>query len=332
MSRKTFGAAFLEGLAGVLRQEPGLSLMGSGFLGHTQRDLDKALFEEFSARIFEPPVSESALASLGVGAALAGHRMLIHFGTAGFALEAWNQLVHEAGVARYMSGGQVSVPLTFHAHHGMRPAGAPQHSSSPQAMLANCPGIEVVLPSTPADVKGLIRTALLSDNPTFVFNHPRLLGLEGEVPDQDYAIPFGVADVKRAGRDVTVVATSHTVQEALKAADVLAGEGIEVEVVDPRTAVPLDVDGICASVRRTGRLVTVDETAQMCSIGSEIAAAVAERAFDALKAPIGRIARLPVPTPFSPPLEEAARPTAARIAATVRKTVGGKTGGGKTGG
>lgn len=321
MSKKTFGAAFLEGIAGVMREDPNLTLMGSGFLGHTQRDLDKALFDEFGRRIFEPPVSESAVASLGVGAALAGHRMLIHFGTAGFALEAWNQLVHEAGVARYMSGGQVTVPLTFHAHHGMRPAGAPQHSSSPQAMLANCPGIEIVLPSTPADVKGLIRTALLSDNPTFFFNHPRLLRIEGEVPDGNYAVPFGVADVKRPGRDVTIVATSHTVQEALAAADMLSKDGIEAEVVDPRTAVPLDVEGICASVRRTGRLVTVDETAQMCSIGSEIAAAVAEHAFDALRAPISRVARLPIPTPFSPPLEEAARPTAERIAAAARKTV-----------
>ena len=324
MSRKTFAEAFMEGMINGMRADPNISVLGTGLLGHgSLRHKDKHYKEEFKKRIFEPPVSESAFTSMGVGAALAGHRMFVHYGTSGFSLEAWNQIVHEAGVARYMSGGQVTVPLTMHGYHGMRSAGAPQHSCSPQAMLANCPGVEVVLPSSPADMKGLIRTALKSDNPTFIFNHTKLIGLEGEVPDEDYAIPFGVADVKRPGRDVTVVATSFMVQRALQAAETLAKEGIDVEVVDPRTAVPLDVDGICASVRKTGRLVTVDETPQSCSIGSEIAAAVAEYAFASLKAPIGRVARLAAPAPFSPPLEAAVVPSADRIAAAVRKAMSG---------
>lgn len=323
MTRKTFAAAFIDGLVSALREDPNISILGGGLLGHgALRALDKPLTKEFGKRFIEPPSSESAMAAFGVGAALAGHRMLVHFGTAGFALEAWNQLAHEAGVARYMTGGQVSVPLTFHGYHGIRSAGAPQHSCSPQAMLANCPGIEIVLPSTPADMKGLTRTALKSDNPTFIFNHTKLLNVEGEVPDENYEIPFGKADVKREGRDITVVATSHTVQTALAAAEILAGEGIDVEVVDPRTAVPLDIEGICRSVRKTGRLVTVDETPQMCSIGSEIAAAVAEHAFEALKAPIGRVARSAAPAPFSPPLEEEVIPNKNKILKAVRKVMG----------
>ena len=188
-------------------------------------------------------------------------------------------------------------------------------------MAANCAGIEVVLPAAPRDVKGLIRTALLNDNPTLFLTHDELLAIEGEVPDADYAIPFGKADVKRRGKDVTVVATSLTLHNALEAARVLAREGIDVEVVDPRTAVPLDVAGICRSVRKTGHLVTVDEAIQTCSIGSEIAAAVVERAFAALKAPILRVARGPAPIPFSPSLEKVISPTAKRIAAVVRKVL-----------
>jgi pyruvate/2-oxoglutarate/acetoin dehydrogenase E1 component/ABC-type Fe3+ transport system substrate-binding protein len=323
MTKKTFAEAFADGLASVLREEPNLTILGGGLLGHgPTRIHEKKLLEEFGKRFVDPPSSESAMTSFGVGAAMTGHRMLVHFGTAGFSLEAWNQLAHEGALARYQSGGQITVPLTFHGYHGMRFAGAPQHSCSPQAMLANCPGIEVVLPSTPADVKGLLRTALKSDNPTFVFNHTKLQQLEGEVPDENYEIPFGKADVKREGRDVTVVAMSHCVHVALEAAEVLAGEGIEIEVVDPRTVVPLDVDGICRSVHKTGRLVTVDETPQTCSLGSEIGAAVAENAFHALKAPIGRVNRTGVPAPFSPTLEYEVLPNKDKIVSAVRRVMG----------
>jgi pyruvate dehydrogenase E1 component beta subunit len=178
------------------------------------------------------------------------------------------------------------------------------------------------LPSSPADVQGLLRTALQSNHPTVMLNHTKLLGVKGEVPDGDFTIPFGKADVKRQGKDATVVATSLTVQAALKAADLLSQEGIEVEVVDPRTVVPLDAETICNSVRKTGRLVVVDEGVQTCSVGSEVAACVAEQAFAALKAPIGRVARPHVPVSYAPPLEDYVTPTPEKIAAAVKKTLG----------
>src|SRR4029077_13010608 len=205
--------------------------------------------------------------------------------------------------------GTLRVPVVYHMLHGLRGGGAAQHSHSPQAMLWNAAGLEIVLPSSPYDVKGLMRSAIRSDNPTIFINHARLMDIEGEVPEEDYTIPFGRADIKRPGRDVTVVATSFVVHTALAAADRLAAEGIEVEVVDPRTLVPLDHATILASVRRTGRLVVVDETNLSCGVASEISAIVAEEGFDSLRAPILRVARLDVPTPFSKPLEDAITPT-----------------------
>jgi pyruvate dehydrogenase E1 component beta subunit len=221
-----------------------------------------------------------------------------------------------------MSGGQFDVPAVFHMIHGLRGGGAAQHSHSPQSMMWNCPGLEIVLPSSPRDVKGLIRTAIKSDNPTVFIDHGKLFGLEGEVPDGDYEIPFGQADIKREGRDVTVVATSFMVQAALEAADVLSGEGIEIEVVDPRTIVPLDREAIIGSVAKTGRMVVVDEGNLSCGIASEISAIVAESAFDSLKGPILRVTRPDVPTPFSQPLEDYITPTADKVSAAVRKLLG----------
>jgi pyruvate dehydrogenase E1 component beta subunit len=324
--RITYAAAFIEGIYGVLQEDPNLSIVTvGGLLDHgPEKKYEAPLTRDFSDRLIVPPSSEGATTALGIGAALVGHRMFLHYGTSGFALEAWNQIVHEASLARYMSGGKVSVPLTLHGYHGVRIGGAPQHSLSPQSMLANIPGIEVVMPASPADVKGLIRSCLKSDNPTFIFNHTKLLPLEGDVPEEDYDIPFGVADVKKEGTDVTIVAMSFMVQLALQAATTLAKEGIDAEVIDPRTAIPLDYQSICASVRKTGRLVTVDEANQFCSIGSEICASVTERVFADLKAAPIRVSRLDCPAPFSPPLEKVVVPDVERIAAAVRKVVAAK--------
>ena len=319
----TYAQAFFDGIHGMMASEPSLTIIGRSILGHgAGRGLDRKLTADFASRIIDPPTAEGGVAALAIGAAMAGMPIFAHFGTASFALEAFNQLVNEAAVAHYMSNGQVSVPATFHMYHGVRGGGAAQHSASPQAMFAGVAGLEVVLPSTPADAKGLIRTALKNDNPTIFINHTRIMGLEGEVPDGDYAIPFGKADVKRRGIDVTAVAMSRMVHRTLEAAEIVAAEGIETEVVDPRTAAPLDSEGICASVEKTGRLVTVEEAIGPCSIASEIAATVAANAFAALKAPIVRLARAPVPVPFSPPLEDAITPTAADIAAAIRKVMG----------
>src|SRR5512145_3069337 len=207
-----------------------------------------------------------------------------------------------------MTNGAITVPVVFYAMHGMRGGGAAQHSGSPQAVLWNCPGLEIVLPASPADAKGLLASALKSNNPTFFLTHAKLLGLEGPVPEGPHEVPLGRADIKRPGRDVTIVATSYMVVVALAAAEALAREGIEAEVVDPRTLVPLDEEAILGSVARTGRIVIVDECHLRCSTASEIAATVAEKGFGSLKAPPVRVARADVPTPFSAPLEAAIAP------------------------
>jgi pyruvate/2-oxoglutarate/acetoin dehydrogenase E1 component len=322
MTVKTYAEAVIDALMGELRDNPNLQIIGRGILGHGgQEHFAKPLNEQFDDRITDPPTAEGATASMGIGAAMSGLTMFAHFGTASFALEAWNQIIHEAGTAHAMSGGQIKVPIVFHMYHGLRGGGSAQHSISPQAMVANNPGLYVMQPTSPRDVKGMLRTALKGSNPVVWIDHAKLLGQTGEVPDEDYEIPFGQAEVKREGKDVTIVATSRAVLWALEAAETLATDGISAEVVDPRSIVPLDADTIVASITKTGRLVTVDEGIQMCSVGSEIAALAAERAQGALKAPVARVARAATPVPFSPPLEEAVAPSPARIIEAVKRII-----------
>lgn len=322
MAKITHAQALVDALHGCMASDPRVSLIGSFVLGlGPLRDLVEPLKRDFADRVMDPPTSESAVASVGIGAAMAGERPFVDIGTASFVFEAWSQIVNEAGNAHYMSGGQISVPVVFHMLHGLRGGGAAQHSHSPQAMFWNAPGLEIVLPASPRDAKGLLRSAVNSDNPTILIDHAKLLGVEGEVPDGDFEIPLGQAEVKRQGGDATVVATSLMVQVALEAAEALSGEGIEVEVVDPRTIAPLDWQTIVASVEKTGRLVVVDEANLSCGIASEIAASVGEKAFSALKAPILRVARPDVPVPFSPPLEAHVGVTPEKVAAAVKKVL-----------
>ncbi len=319
MTKLTYAEAMLDAIDHSMAGDERVSMIGGTLFGlGPQRGLVDRLHADYPGRISNPPTSESACVAMGIGAAMAGERPLVDVGTASFLFEAWSQIVNEAAPAHYMSGGQIRVPVVFHMLHGLRGGGAAQHSHSPQGMLWNAPGLEIALPSSPADVKGLMRSALLSDNPTVFINHSLLLAVEEDVPDDDYDLPFGVADIKRAGRDATVVATSYQVLNALNAADTLTGEGIEVEVLDLRTVVPLDSAAVLDSVARTGRLVVADEANISCGIASEIAALVAEQGFASLKAPIRRITRPDVPVPFSPPLEAAITPTGDRIAAAVR--------------
>jgi pyruvate dehydrogenase E1 component beta subunit len=323
MPIKSFAQAMVDGLSYSLASDPRVLVIGRGMTGHgPEMDAEKALFDKYADRIDDPPTSEGVTASVAIGAAMAGNPTFVHFGTSVFAFEACNQILNEAGNARFMSNGQVKVPAIFHMFHGIRGGGGAQHSQTPISMYANVPGLQVALPSSPADVQGLLRTAFKSNHPTVMLNHTKLLGVKGEVPDGDFAIPFGKADVKRQGKDATVVATSLTVQAALKAAELLAKDGIDVEVVDPRTVVPLDVDTICNSVKKTGHLVVVDEGVQTCSVASEVAASVAEQAFDALKAPIRRVTRPHVPVSYAPPLEEYVTPTPEKIVAAVKKSLG----------
>ena len=322
MRKISYAAAMVEALRTSLAEDHRVSLVGSYVLGlGPKRVLMDPIRAEFPDRIFDPPTSEAAIVSIGAGAAMAGARPFVDIGTGSFTYVGWSPLVNEAGVARHMSNGTLSVPVVYHMLHGIRGGGAAQHSHSPQAMLWNAAGLEIVLPASPYDVKGLLRSAIKSDNPTVFVNHARLMDIEGDVPEDDYMIPFGRADIKRPGRDVTLIATSYVVQTALTAAATLANEGIDVEVIDPRTLVPLDRETILQSVARTGRLVTVDETNLSCGIASELSAIVAEHGFKSLRAPILRVTRPDIPTPFSQPLELAITPTAEKICDAVRRVM-----------
>lgn len=324
MPRQSYARAFVDALLEAMEADAAVTLIGSAPLGlGPQRVLTEEIRVRFPHRVFDPPTAEGGIAALGIGAAMAGARPVVDLLTGSFAYLAWMQVVNEAAVARLMSGGRLGCPVTFHCLEGVRGAGAPQHSQTLHAMLWNAPGLEIILPATAADVHGLMLSAIRSPNPSFVCGHAKLLGHEVEVPVPRGPIPLGVADVKRRGRDVTILGISIGVLHALAAAEELAREGIEAEVVDPRTLVPLDEATIIASVARTGRLVVVDEAPLRGSAASEIAATVAEKAFRHLRAPVRRVARADVPVPFSPPLEAAVTPGVADVVRVVREVVRG---------
>lgn len=324
MARMTFAAAMVDAVVARMHDDPTMTLIGSAYLLGPAAEHPElnAVRERYADRIIdEPPIAESAVAGLAIGSAMSGCRALAHFGLAAFAVEAWSQFIHEAGVAHHQSGGQITVPAVFVMMHGIMPIEHSQHSRSPYAMLANCPGIQIVLASTPADIKGLMTTALRSDNPTVVMNHPLLMAMEDEVPDGDFSIPFGQAEVRRAGGDVTIVATSHKVHIALEAAQALAADGVSAEVVDPRTIVPLDRAAILASVRKTGRVVVVDDSPRTCGFGAEIGALVAESAFDDLKAPVVRLSPPDIPIPRGTVAQTPFRTTPEKVVDAVRSVL-----------
>jgi pyruvate/2-oxoglutarate/acetoin dehydrogenase E1 component len=314
--------AKFEALHELMAADERVHLIGSTFLSLSQhRQVYQDLAKKYADRVMSTPISELGFCGLATGAAMAGLRPVVDLSTGSFIFEAWPQVANEAANAFYMSGGQTRVPVVFHLFHGLRGGGAAQHSGSPQAMLWNCPGLEIVLPSSPRDVKGLLKTAVASNNPTIFVDHVKLLDLRGDVPESDEFIPFGVADVKREGSDVTVIATSYTVQRCLNVAGQLEREGIQVEVVDPRTLVPFDLATILSSVEKTRRVVIVDETHQSCGVAAEIAARIAETGFDKLKTRIRRVATLDVPVPYSPPLEDYIGPSESRIVDAIRAAV-----------
>ena len=323
MRELAYYEAKLEALREILAADERVHLFGGSFLSLSpRRDLFQKIASDYPERVAFPPISELGFCGLAVGAAMAGLRPVVDLSTASFIFEAWPQVVNEAANAFYMSGGQTRAPVVFHIFHGLRGGGAAQHSHSPQAMLWNAPGLEIVLPSSPRDVRGLLKTAARSDNPTIFVDHVQLLEMRGPVPDDDEAIPFGVAEVKRAGSDVTLIATSYLVQRCLAVAERLAREGIQAEVVDPRTLVPLDFRTLMASVEKTRRVVIVDECHQSCGVAAELAARIGEAGFDKLKAPIRRVATLDVPVPYSDCLEEFIGPSDSRISEAVRAVVG----------
>ena len=311
--------AKFEALDEIMAADQRVHLINGTFLSLSpHRHVYQDLVKKYRDRMISPPISELGFCGLATGAAMAGLRPVVDLSTGSFIYEAWPQVANEAANAYYMSGGQTRVPVVFHLFHGIRGGGAAQHSGSPQAMLWNVPGLEIVLPSTPRDVKGLLKTAVASDNPTIFVDHVKLLDVIGVVPENDKPIPFGVADIKREGSDVTVISTSYMIQRCLKGADRFAQEGVDVEVVDPRTLVPFDLATILSSVEKTHRVVIVDETHQSCGVAAEIAARIAESGFDKLKTRIRRVATLDVPVPFSPPLEDYIGPSESRITEAIR--------------
>ena len=280
----------------------------------------RGLIERFGAsRVRNTPISESVMSGMAVGAAATGSRVICHLFYGNFIYTGFDAIANQAAKLRYMLGGQVKLPILYMAMIGGGRSVAAQHSDSMHPMLMNLGGIKIVMPASPGDAKGLVKAALRDDNPVFLLQAAGRGGELGEVPEGDYTIPLGKAEEKRAGDDVTVVAIGSMVKPALKACDELAARGISVSLIDPRTVVPMDYDAILASVARTGRLVVVDEARKSCSAASEIAATGAERGFHLLKAPIGRVAVEDVAIPYSPVLEKAVIPDAARIVDAVLK-------------
>jgi len=318
-----FAQALAEAIDEVLAAEPKITLIGAGFGGLSGGQFFNPIREKYASRIKYPPISEIGFTGIGVGAAMAGLRPIVDYGTATFSYEAVPQIINEAAIAYSNSGGQTSVPIIFHMLHGVRGAGGVQHSGSPQPWYWNTPGLQVVEPGTPADVKGLFRwAALKSKNPTVILDHARLMDTEGEVPDGEYDIPFGQAKVQRQGSDVTIVACGIQVPRALQAAETLARDGIQAEVVDPRTLSPLDTATILKSVAKTGRVVVTDESHDTCGVAAGLAAIIADEGFASLKAPIKRVSTMPVPVPYAPTTEDYVTPSAERIVAAVREVVG----------
>jgi pyruvate/2-oxoglutarate/acetoin dehydrogenase E1 component len=312
----SFSQALADAMAEEMRRDPRVIALA------TTRA--PALEKEFGdKRVRITPISEAAFTGIGLGAAGSGFRPVIHWGMVTFMFVAMDQIVNQASKIRYMFGGQADFPVTYRCTTGGGTQSAAQHSQSPYSMFMHLAGLKIVLPSTPADAKGLLKSAIRDNNPVIVFECSRLAATVGPVPEGDWTVPLGVAEVKRAGTDVTVVGLAYYVRESLAVADKLAAEGISIEVIDPRTLVPMDVDTIRASVRKTGRLVVVDEAPATCSAASEIIALVTEDpdTFRALKAPVQRVCAAPVPVPFSPPLERAALPDRERITAAIRRTL-----------
>ncbi|HUK64810.1 MAG TPA: transketolase C-terminal domain-containing protein, partial [Dongiaceae bacterium] len=303
-------------VAEEMRRDPRVITLGTDFTGDPAKEFGPS-------RVRFTPISEAVLTGMGLGAAGCGIRPIVNWRMVTFSFVAMDQVVNQASKIRYMFGGQADFPVTYRCSTGGGIGLAAQHSQSPYSMWMHLAGLKIVLPATPADAKGLLKSAIRDNNPVVSFECSRLAAMTGPVPDGDHVVPIGVADVKREGTDLTIVGLAYYVSEALAVAEQLAHEGISIEVLDPRTLVPMDAETIRASVRKTGRLVIVDEAPATCSAASEIAALLAEdpETFRALEAPIRRVCAVPVPVPYSPTLERAALPSRDDIVAAVREVL-----------
>jgi len=320
----TFAQAIREALAEELRRDPRVCVMGEDVAeAGTPFKVLSGLVEEFGKeRVIDTPISEAGFTGLGVGAAMTGLRPVVDIMFGDFITLTMDQMVNQAAKVHYMSGGAWKVPMVMRTTLGATRRSAAQHSQSLHAWFSHVPGLKVALPSTPYDAKGLLKTAIRDENPVVFFEDKMMYKLKGPVPEEDYTIPFGVADVKREGEDITLVATSSMVQVALAAAAMLEENGLSAEVIDPRTTWPLDEKTLVESARKTSRAIVLDEGYGRYGVTAELAAVIAEGAFYDLDAPVMRMGAMHVPIPFSPPLEDVTVPTEQSVFEAARKLCG----------
>lgn len=320
----TFAQAVREALAEEMRRDPAVFIIGEDVAeAGTPFKVLSGLVEEFGAqRVMDTPISEAGITGMAVGAAMTGLRPVVDIMFGDFITLAMDQIANQAAKVHYMSGGKLTVPMVVRTTMGATRRSGAQHSQSLHAWVSHVPGLKVALPSTPYDAKGLLKTAIRDDNPVIIFEDKMMFQTKGPVPEGEYTVPFGVADVKRPGTDVTIVATSSMVAVALRAAEILDAEGISAEVIDPRTTVPLDAQTLVESAKKTSRAVVVDEGYQRYGVTAEIASVIAEGAFHYLDAPVKRLGAMDVPVPFSPVLEDVTVPTPESVAAAARTLCG----------
>jgi pyruvate/2-oxoglutarate/acetoin dehydrogenase E1 component len=311
----TMAEAVREALAEEMRRDPRVFVMGEDVAeAGTPFKVLRGLVDEFGPeRVMDTPISEPGFTGIGLGAAMTGMRPVVDIMFGDFLFLALDQIANQAAKVHYMSGGKLTAPIVIRTTLGATRRSGAQHSQSLHALVSHIPGLKVALPSTPYDAKGLMKTAIRDDNPVVIFEDKMMYAVKGSVPEGDYTIPFGQADVKRAGDDITLVATSSMVYVALAAAEKLAAQGISAEVIDPRTTVPLDVDTLVASAMKTGRAIVIDEGYQSYGVTGEIASLISDRAFYQLDAPVKRMGAMDVPIPFSPALEDLTVPTAEKV-------------------
>lgn len=323
MARMSYREALNQAMSEEMERDPNIFLMGEE-VGHYQGayKVSQGMLQRFGEkRVIDTPIAECGFVGVGIGAAMVGMRPIIELMTWNFSLVAIDQIINNAAKIRQMSGGQFSVPIVVRGPGGAAHQLGAQHSSCFEAMYCNTPGLKVVMPATPADAKGLLKTSIRDNDPVVFIEAELLYGDQGEVPDGEYLIPLGKGDIKRPGTDCTVVAYSKTVGLALQAAQVLEKEGISIEIVDPRTLRPLDDELIFQSVRKTNRCVIVQEAPPHSSFGGEIAYRVQRMCFDDLDAPIERVASVDLPVPYAPSLEVVVLPDVARVVSAVKKTL-----------
>ena len=325
MREITYAQAINEALTEEMRKDSNVVCLGEdiGVIGGNF-GVTKGLQNEFGKeRVRDTPITEDAIVGLSLGASLVGLRPVAEIMFSTFLSSCMEQILNQVATIRYMSGGQCTIPLVIRTANSLGRSGAAQHSGRTEAWIMHTPGIKVVIPSTPYDAKGLLKTAIRDQNPVIFFEHAiAYYGVKGPVPEEEYTIPFGVADIKRSGKDLTIIAYSMMVKKALEAADILAEDGIDAEVIDPRTLTPLDMETIINSVKKTHRAVVASEESETAGVCAEIGYRISKEAFDYLDMPVERVATADVPVPFSPSLEEYMMANTEDIVAAAKRLMG----------